>query len=88
MPAQWCGFPSFIHLQIPHVCTSFANTFLNASYTLFLEILVLIIYIPTMGYENLKAWGINTLSLFLMIPMIVISIIFMSVVSCMDMCSF
>ena len=69
---------------------SFANTFLNASYTLFLEILVLIIYIPTMGYENLKAWGINvaTLSLFLMIPMIVISIIFMSVVSCMDMCSF
>ena len=43
-----------------------------------------------MGYENLKAWGINvaTLSLFLMIPMIVISIIFMSVVSCIDMCSF
>ena len=43
-----------------------------------------------MGYENLKAWGINvaTLSLFLMIPMIVISILFMSVVSCMDMCSF
>ena len=75
---------------------SFYNSSLNALYTLCFAITVTIITVSSIGYEifisywenlSFSLHEIDTLALTLMLPVIVVSIIFMSVVACMDTCS-
>ena len=77
---------------------SFLNSSINACYTLLVAFATTIIFLSGLGFEDLGTYlelenltfsfkHANVLSLFSMIPFIVVSIILMSVVTCMDTCS-